>query len=205
MWLWGHLPPQILPLLSFFPQFYSRKWPKRDFANLPRLCSLPVNRNNPNLAWDCSPKPFFQKSDWDCSVRPFYWFILGLHVKFVGLFGPKKALNCRNVKHVKLYLSRKGLNCGGKWPHRHVYIYIYMATYIHTHERWRRSIAKIRANLVFQVFSSFLTFLMKGNLRQCWQFPVSFYKRISRFWVVSDKSGELLFLPCSHRNAAAHT
>ena len=33
----GSLPPQILPLLAFFPQFYSKKWPKRDVANLPHL------------------------------------------------------------------------------------------------------------------------------------------------------------------------
>ena len=107
-WLWGHLPPQMLPFLSFFPLFYSKKWPKRDVANLPRLCLLLVNRNNPKLAWDGSPKPVFFLSDWDCSFRPFYWFILGLNVKFVGLFGPQKALNSRNVKHVKLYLSKKG-------------------------------------------------------------------------------------------------
>ena len=36
------------------------------------------------------PSPFFEKSDWDCSLRPFFWFILGLDVKFVGLFGPQK-------------------------------------------------------------------------------------------------------------------
>ena len=53
------------------------------------------------------PSLFFKKCDWDCSFRPFYWFILGLNVKFVGLFGPKKALNCTNVKHVNLYLSKK--------------------------------------------------------------------------------------------------
>ena len=86
---------------------------------MPRPCSLLVNRDNPKLAWDCSPKPFFsKKGDWDCNLRPFYWFIWGLNVKFVGLFGPKKASNCRKVEHVKLYLSKKTKNCGGKWPHR---------------------------------------------------------------------------------------
>ena len=108
IWLWGRLPPQKMPFLSFFPQFYSKKWPKRDVANLPRLfCSRSIEITQ-NWLETAVPSLFFQKSDWDCSFRPFYWFILGLNVKFVGLFGPKKALNCRNVKHVKLYLSKKG-------------------------------------------------------------------------------------------------
>ena len=43
----------------------------------------------------------------------------------------------------------------------------------------------------------------KGNLRKCWQFPISFCRRVSRFWGVSDKSGTSLFLPCSHKHAVA--
>ena len=108
IWLWGHLPPQFFHFYRFFPQFYCQKRPKRDVANLPRLCLLPVNRNNPKLAWDCCPKPFFSKRWLGLQFQAFVLVHFGFNVKFVGLFGHKKALNCRNVKHVKLYLSKKG-------------------------------------------------------------------------------------------------
>ena len=39
---------------------------------------------------------------------------------------------------------------------------------------------------------------MKGTLRKYRQLPISFCRRVSRFWGVSDKSGAFLFLPCSH-------
>ena len=64
-------------------------------------------------------------------------------------------------------------------------------------------ITKIHANLVFKECISFLRCFRKGNLRKCWQVPISFYKGVSRFRGVSDKSGAFLFLPCSHKNAVA--
>ena len=65
------------------------------------------------------PSPFFQKKWLGLQSQAFFLVHLGFHVKIVGLFGPKTALNRRNVKHVKLYLSKnKAKNCGGKWPHR---------------------------------------------------------------------------------------
>ena len=89
IWLWGRLPPQKMPFFSFFPQFYSKKWPKRDVANLPRLCFLPVNRNNPKLAWDCSPKPFFSKKVIGTAVSGYiYIYATGLvcRRKFLAFF-----------------------------------------------------------------------------------------------------------------------
>ena len=47
----------------------------------------------------------------------------------------------------------------------------------------------------------FLRCFRKGNVRECWQSPISFYRRVYRFWGVSDKSGAFLFLPCSHKSA----
>ena len=60
-------------------------------------------------------------------------------------------------------------------------------------------------NLVFQACILFLRCFRKGNLRKCWQFPISFYRRASHFWGVPDKSGTFLFLPCSHKKAVAYT
>ena len=92
----------------FFPSFIAKNGQKEMLQICPvsvRSRSIEITQNWLETA---VPSPFFQKNDRDCSFRPFYWFILGLNVKIVGLFGPKKALNCRNVKHVKLYLSKKG-------------------------------------------------------------------------------------------------
>ena len=60
------------------------------------------------------------------------------------------------------------------------------------------------ANLVLQACISFLTCFRKANLRKCWQFPMSFYRRVSWFGGVSGKSGTLLLLPSSHKSAVAH-
>ena len=42
----------------------------------------------------------------------------------------------------------------------------------------------------------------------CWpclkHFPISFYRRVSRFVTFQKKSGASLFLPCSHKHAVAH-
>ena len=59
---------------------------------------------------------------------------------------------------------------------------------------------KIHVNLAFQAWISFLSCFRKEILRKCWQFPVSFYRRVSRF-CVSDKSGPFLLLPCLHRGS----
>ena len=56
---------------------------------------------------------------------------------------------------------------------------------------------QLHANLVFQACISFLSCLRKGNVRKRWQFPISFYRRVSHFWGFSDKSGVLLFFPVS--------
>ena len=63
IWLWARLPPQILPFLEFFPQLYSKKWPKRDVANLPHLSIYVFGENDPKRAWDCSPKHLLKKMD----------------------------------------------------------------------------------------------------------------------------------------------
>ena len=70
-----------------------------------------------------------------------------------------------------------------------------------SYERRRKFITKIHANLSF--FRRVSCF-RKRNSRKCWQFPISFCKRVSRFWGVSVKSGALLFLPCSHKIAVVH-
>ena len=91
-----------------FPSFKVKNGQKEMLQICPvSVCSRSIEITQ-NWLETAVPSLFFQKSDWDCSFRPLYWFIWGLNVKFVGLFGPKKALNCRNVKHVKLYLSKKG-------------------------------------------------------------------------------------------------
>ena len=45
-------------------------------------------------------------------------------------------------------------------------------------------------SLVFEVIQE------RDLLGKCWQFPILFYRRVSRFRGVSDKSGALLLLPC---------
>ena len=62
---------------------------------------------------------------------------------------------------------------------------------------------KILANLVLQECVSFSRFIRKGNSRRCWQFPISFYRRVSRFCSVSGKVAHF-FSPCSHENAIAN-
>ena len=59
----------------------------------------------------------------------------------------------------------------------------------------------MNANLAFEARISFLRCFRKGNLSKCWQFPISFCRCVFRFGGVSDKSGALLFLPCSHKDA----
>ena len=112
--------------IVFFPSFIVNNCQKEMLQICPvsvRSRSIGITQNWLEIA---VPSPFFQKSDWDCSLRLFYWFILGSNVKFVGLFGPKKALNCRNVKHVKLYLSKKTKNAAANGPTSYVAVYIYI-------------------------------------------------------------------------------
>ena len=91
----------------FFPSFIVKNGQKEMLQICPvSVCSRSIEITQ-NWLETAVPSLFFKKSDWDCSFRPFYWFILGFNVKFAELFGTKKALNCRNVKHVKLYLSKK--------------------------------------------------------------------------------------------------
>ena len=93
--------------IVFFPSFIVKNGQKEMLQICPvSVCSRSIEITQ-NWLETAVPSLFFQKSDWDCSFRPFYWFILGLNVKFAELFGTKKALNCRNVKHVKLYFSKK--------------------------------------------------------------------------------------------------
>ena len=54
-----------------FPSFYSKKWPKRDVANLPRLfasVSVPLTSKS---ARDCSRSEILRKKAWDCNFGPF--------------------------------------------------------------------------------------------------------------------------------------
>ena len=82
-------------------------------------------------------------------------------------------MNCKNMAHLWCHQHMSG---GGNLSPS-------------TYEWWRNFMTNIPANLVFQVCISFLRCFRKGNLRKCWQFPISFYGRVSRFWGVSDKSG----------------
>ena len=52
-------------------------------------------------------------------------------------------------------------------------------------------------------FRRYLAFEVFQEREESWQFPISFYRRVSRFKGFPT-SGTLLFCPCSHKNAAAH-
>ena len=68
------------------------------------------------------------------------------------------------------------------------------------------NIAKRYGNLVFQAYTSFLRFVRQGNLRKCWQFPISFSsRRVSPLLSVSDTKVEhFWYLACSQKNCIAH-
>ena len=44
----------------------------------------------------------------------------------------------------------------------------------------------------------------EGNLWKRWQFPISLYRRVSRFWGFRQQWRISLFIPCSHEKAFAH-
>ena len=48
----------FVAIFGVFPQFYSKKWPKRDVANLPHLSIYVFDKTSPKMAWDCSPRHF---------------------------------------------------------------------------------------------------------------------------------------------------
>ena len=48
---------------------------------------------------------FLKKRHWDCSPRPFSWF-LWVSKLFFAYLAKKKTLKRRNVKHIKLVLSK---------------------------------------------------------------------------------------------------
>ena len=55
-----------------------------------------------------------------------------------------------------------------------------------TPERRLKYITKIHANLAFQACITFLRCFRKGNMRKCWQIPISPYRRVFRFlWSTS--------------------
>ena len=73
---------------------------------------------------------FFEKGHWECSPRPLSWFIWVSKLLFC-LFGKKKPLNRRNVKHIKLVLSKKGKNLRRQTsPQAYMYICMYVYIYI---------------------------------------------------------------------------
>ena len=90
VWLWGHLPPQFLPFLAFSPSFIVKNGQKEMLQICPVSARSRSIETTQNWLGTAVPSLSFNKCDWDCSIRPFYWFILGLNVKRVGLFGPKK-------------------------------------------------------------------------------------------------------------------
>ena len=62
-------------IFGIFPQLYSKKWPKRDVANLPHLSIYVFDKNRPKRPETAIPSFFLKKRHWDCSPRPFSWFI----------------------------------------------------------------------------------------------------------------------------------
>ena len=91
---------------SFFPSFRV----KNGKVEMSQICdisvcswSIEMTQNWPEIAVPSHKI----KGDWDCSLGPFSLFIWVLNVMF-GLFGPKNALNGRNVKHEKRDLSKNG-------------------------------------------------------------------------------------------------
>ena len=105
-------------VFGVFPQIYSKKWPKRDVANLPHLSIYVFDKNSPEMAGDCSPKHFFEKEGhWDCNPRPFSWFIWVSKLIFC-LFG-KKTLQIAEMLNIpNLSFPKKAKICGGKRAHR---------------------------------------------------------------------------------------
>ena len=122
-----------MPIFRFSPSFIVKSGQK--CCKFALSLFGPGQSKSPNLGLKLQSQTLFPKEVIGTAVS-------GLFVKIVGLFGPKPLLNCRNVKHVKLYLSKKkAKNCGGEWPHRHacmyIHIYIYTLTlrqiYIYTY------------------------------------------------------------------------
>ena len=76
------------------------------------------------------PSPFFKKVI-GTAVSGLYIGSFWVDMLTLLVFlAPQKALNCRHVEHVELYLSKKAKNCCGKWPHKHIYIYIYVVEFL---------------------------------------------------------------------------
>ena len=89
IWLWARLPPQILPFLAFVPQLCSKKWPKRDVANLPHLSIYVFDKNSPKMAWDCSPKHFLKTRTLGPQSQAFFLVHLGFKVNFFAYLAKK--------------------------------------------------------------------------------------------------------------------
>ena len=114
-----------------FPSFIVKNGEEEMLQIRPISLFYVFGENDPKRAWDCSPKHLLKKGHWDCSPRPFSWFTWVSKLICFAYLAPKKALNRRNVKHIKLVLSKEGKILRRQTsPQAYTYIYIY--TYIHT-------------------------------------------------------------------------
>ena len=59
-------------IFSFFPQFYSKQWPKRDVVNLPSLFVSFLYPLASKCAQNSSQSEILRKKAWDCNLGPFF-------------------------------------------------------------------------------------------------------------------------------------